>query len=105
LGSKFIGRVIVPQISVFPSRALATNTSGYLKPAASDAEASVALAWSLAQEPWMVPIPGTTKLHRLRENAAAASIELNDRDLQEIESAASEIARCMETATPRPRNG
>jgi aryl-alcohol dehydrogenase-like predicted oxidoreductase len=53
--------------------------------------AQIALAWVLAQKLWMVPIPGTTKLHRLEENVAAASIELNDEDLREIESATSEI--------------
>jgi aryl-alcohol dehydrogenase-like predicted oxidoreductase len=54
--------------------------------------AQVALAWLLAQKPWIVPIPGTTKLHRLQENIGAASIELTVNDLQEIETAASKIA-------------
>ncbi len=53
--------------------------------------AQIALAWVLAQKPWIVPIPGTTKLHRLQENVAAASIELSQGDLHEIESATSEI--------------
>ena len=53
--------------------------------------AQIALAWVLAQKPWIVPIPGTTKLPRLQENAAAASIELSEGDLREIESATSEI--------------
>jgi aryl-alcohol dehydrogenase-like predicted oxidoreductase len=53
--------------------------------------AQIALAWVLAQKPWIVPIPGTTKLHRLQENAAAASIELSEGDLREIESATSQI--------------
>src|SRR5690349_23172320 len=53
--------------------------------------AQIALAWVLAQKPWMVPIPGTTKLHRLQANVAAASIDLSKEDLREIESAASEI--------------
>jgi aryl-alcohol dehydrogenase-like predicted oxidoreductase len=53
--------------------------------------AQIALAWLLAQKPWIVPIPGTTKLHRLQENVAAASVELTEGDLREIESAASEI--------------
>jgi aryl-alcohol dehydrogenase-like predicted oxidoreductase len=53
--------------------------------------AQIALAWVLAQKPWMIPIPGTTKLHRLQENVAAASIELSDEDLREIESATSGI--------------
>src|SRR5207247_2127101 len=53
--------------------------------------AQVALAWLLAQKPWIVPIPGTTKLHRLQENAAAAAVQLTEEDLREIESAASQI--------------
>jgi aryl-alcohol dehydrogenase-like predicted oxidoreductase len=54
--------------------------------------AHVALAWLLAQRPWIVPIPGTTKLHRLEENIGAASIELTPEDLRDIESAASKIS-------------
>jgi aryl-alcohol dehydrogenase-like predicted oxidoreductase len=49
--------------------------------------AQLALAWVLAQKPWMVPIPGTTKLHRLEENNGAASLELSKKDLNEIEQA------------------
>jgi aryl-alcohol dehydrogenase-like predicted oxidoreductase len=53
--------------------------------------AQIALAWLLAQRPWIVPIPGTTKLKRLEENIGAASIELTSDDLREIETAASMI--------------
>ena len=53
--------------------------------------AQIALAWLLAQRPWIVPIPGTTKLHRLEENIGADSVELTADDLREIDSAASEI--------------
>jgi aryl-alcohol dehydrogenase-like predicted oxidoreductase len=53
--------------------------------------AQIALAWILAQKPWMVPIPGTTKLHRLEENIGAAGVELTADDLREIEGASSEI--------------
>jgi aryl-alcohol dehydrogenase-like predicted oxidoreductase len=53
--------------------------------------AQIALAWLLAQKPWIVPIPGTTKLHRLEENIGAVSIKLTAEDLREIESAAAEI--------------
>jgi aryl-alcohol dehydrogenase-like predicted oxidoreductase len=64
--------------------------------------AQIALAWLLAQKPWIVPIPGTTKPHRLQENVAAASVELNRDDLREIESAAPQItvqgARYSETS-------
>jgi aryl-alcohol dehydrogenase-like predicted oxidoreductase len=54
--------------------------------------AQIALAWLLAQKPWIVPIPGTTKLERLKENTAAADIELTSDDLREIDAAASQIA-------------
>ena len=54
--------------------------------------AQVALAWLLAQKPWIVPIPGTTKRHRLEENLGAASIQLTSDDLREIDRAAAEIA-------------
>jgi aryl-alcohol dehydrogenase-like predicted oxidoreductase len=54
--------------------------------------AQIALAWLLAQKPWIVPIPGTTKLHRLDENIGAAAVELTLDDLREIDSAASKIA-------------
>jgi aryl-alcohol dehydrogenase-like predicted oxidoreductase len=53
--------------------------------------AQVALAWLLAQKPWMVPIPGTTKLHRLEENIGAVNVELSREDLRELEHAASKI--------------
>jgi aryl-alcohol dehydrogenase-like predicted oxidoreductase len=53
--------------------------------------AQIALAWLLAQKPWFVPIPGTTKLHRLDENIGAVSVELSADDLREIENAASKI--------------
>jgi aryl-alcohol dehydrogenase-like predicted oxidoreductase len=53
--------------------------------------AQIALAWVLAQKPWIVPIPGTTKLHRLQENAGAANIEFTKEELQEMENASSQI--------------
>src|SRR5213079_22058 len=53
--------------------------------------AQTALAWLLAQKPWIVPIPGTTKLKRLEENIGAATVELTADDLHEIDSAASKI--------------
>ena len=53
--------------------------------------AQIALAWVLAQKPWIVPIPGTTKLHRLEENLAAAGVELTADDLREIDRGASEL--------------
>jgi aryl-alcohol dehydrogenase-like predicted oxidoreductase len=54
--------------------------------------AQIALAWLLAQKPWVVPIPGTTKLHRLEENIGAAAVELTRDDLRELETAASKIS-------------
>jgi aryl-alcohol dehydrogenase-like predicted oxidoreductase len=53
--------------------------------------AQIALAWLLAQKPWIVPIPGTTKLHRLEENIGAVKLELSATDLSQIETAAAEI--------------
>ena len=53
--------------------------------------AQIALAWLLAQKPWIVPIPGTTRLHRLEENIGAAEVELTPEDLGEIEAAAAKI--------------
>ncbi|HEY4743780.1 MAG TPA: aldo/keto reductase, partial [Desulfuromonadaceae bacterium] len=54
--------------------------------------AQIALAWLLAQKPWIVPIPGTTKLERLEENIGALAVELSADDLREIDSAAAEIS-------------
>ncbi len=54
--------------------------------------AQIALAWLLAQKPWIVPIPGTTKLHRLEENIGAAAVELTAGDLRDIDGAVSRIA-------------
>ena len=53
--------------------------------------AQVALAWLLAQKPWIVPIPGTTKLHRLEENLGAVNVELTEDDLKQIDEAASRL--------------
>jgi aryl-alcohol dehydrogenase-like predicted oxidoreductase len=54
--------------------------------------AQIALAWVLAQKPWLVPIPGTTKLHRLEENLAALELELSAEDLQELDDGAAQIS-------------
>ncbi len=53
--------------------------------------AQLALAWLIAKKPWIVPIPGTTKRHRLEENVGAATVELTPDDLREIDAAASKI--------------
>jgi aryl-alcohol dehydrogenase-like predicted oxidoreductase len=54
--------------------------------------AQIALAWLLAQKPWIVPIPGTTKLARMEENNAAANIELSPSDLKAIEEVANSVS-------------
>jgi aryl-alcohol dehydrogenase-like predicted oxidoreductase len=54
--------------------------------------AQIALAWLLAQKPWIVPIPGTTKLHRLEENIAATAVELSPEDLRQLDNATAKIA-------------
>ena len=64
---------------------------GRMAAAKNATPAQIALAWLLAQKPWIVPIPGTTKLHRLEENIGAADIELTAADLSEIESVAAKI--------------
>ena len=53
--------------------------------------AQIALAWLLAQKPWIIPIPGTTKLHRLQENLGALSVELTAADLTEMNAQVSQI--------------
>jgi aryl-alcohol dehydrogenase-like predicted oxidoreductase len=63
--------------------------------------AQVALAWLLARKPWIVPIPGTTKLHRLEENIGAAAVELSAEDLRNIESAVSAIQVQGERYSPQ----
>jgi aryl-alcohol dehydrogenase-like predicted oxidoreductase len=55
------------------------------------APSQIALAWILAQKPWIVPIPGTTKLHRLEENLGAVNIELTPDDLRQIEEISSKV--------------
>ena len=54
--------------------------------------AQIALAWLLAQKPWIVPIPGTTKLARVEENIAAAEIDLSTDELHEIDAAAAKVS-------------
>jgi aryl-alcohol dehydrogenase-like predicted oxidoreductase len=53
--------------------------------------AQIALAWLLARKPWIVPIPGTTKLHRLEENLAAADVDLSADELRQLEAAAASV--------------
>jgi aryl-alcohol dehydrogenase-like predicted oxidoreductase len=77
----------------WPSRLLASVVWGSASATAPRraTPAQIALAWLLAQKEWIVPIPGTTKRHRLEENLGAAAIQLTADDLQEIDRAASRI--------------
>ncbi len=80
----------------FTTEALKANSAlvdllGLIAKNKNGTTAQIALAWLLAQKPWIVPIPGTTKLHRLEENIGAAFIELSSDDLKEINEAASKI--------------
>lgn len=84
------------QLPRFTPEALRTNQAlvdllGQIAQRKQATSAQVALAWILAQKPWIAPIPGTTKLQRLEENIGAASVELTANDLREIEAAASKI--------------
>ena len=86
-------RNVVPRFSTDARKANQTlvDVLGELAAQKKVTRAQIALAWLLAKKPWIVPIPGTTKLHRLDENLRAASIELTATDLREIELALSAI--------------
>jgi len=86
-------RNVVPRFDVENRKANQTLVDVLSKIAAQKGvtNAQIALAWLLAQKPWIVPIPGTTKLHRLQENIDAAAVELTAGDLAEIEQAVSAI--------------
>lgn len=80
----------------FTSEAMKANQAmvdllGVIAERKSSTPAQIAIAWLLAQKPWMVPIPGTTKMHRLKENIGAAEITLTPDDLREIDEVASNI--------------
>jgi aryl-alcohol dehydrogenase-like predicted oxidoreductase len=78
LEARKTNRVFVDAIAAFAAKKNATT-------------AQIALAWLLAQKPWIVPIPGTTKLNRVEENIAATALELTPDDLREIDSITAEI--------------
>ncbi|MGV2287860.1 aldo/keto reductase [Trinickia sp. YCB016] len=82
-------RSIVPRFSEENRKANAAlvDVLGQIADAQGVTRAQIALAWLLAQKPWIAPIPGTTKLHRLKENVGAAAVELSADDLKSIESA------------------
>jgi aryl-alcohol dehydrogenase-like predicted oxidoreductase len=87
-------RKLVPRFSEEARKAnqALVDVLGGLAAARGATKAQIALAWLLARKPWIVPIPGTTKLHRLEENLGAAGLELTADDLREIEAAAGKIA-------------
>jgi aryl-alcohol dehydrogenase-like predicted oxidoreductase len=86
-------RNIVPRFSEENRKANhgLVNVLGQIAAARQATPAQIALAWLLAQKPWIAPIPGTTKLHRLKENVGGATIELTADDLHEVEGALSKI--------------
>ena len=86
-------RQIVPRFSEENRRANAqlVRVLGQIAEGMHATRAQIAIAWLLAQQPWIVPIPGTTKLHRLEENTGAANLELSAQDLANIESALQQI--------------
>ncbi len=86
-------RNVVPRFSEDNRKAnqVLVNLLGELAESRGVTRAQIALAWLLAQKPWIVPIPGTTKLHRLEENLGAASVTLSTADLKAIETAAAKV--------------
>ena len=86
-------RNIVPRFTAEARKAnqKLVDVLGEIADAKDLTRAQIALAWLLAQKPWIVPIPGTTKLHRLQENVGAANVELSQTDLRNIGDALSEI--------------
>jgi aryl-alcohol dehydrogenase-like predicted oxidoreductase len=86
-------RNIVPRFSEENRRANAglVDVLGKIADSRGTTRAQIALAWLLAQKPWIVPIPGTTRLHRLEENIGAAAVELSGADLAAIEAALKQI--------------
>jgi aryl-alcohol dehydrogenase-like predicted oxidoreductase len=86
-------RNIVPRFSPEARKAnrALVERLGSIAAAKAATPAQIALSWLLAQKPWIVPIPGTTKVHRLKENMGAAAVELSEDDLRRIESALADI--------------
>jgi aryl-alcohol dehydrogenase-like predicted oxidoreductase len=86
-------RSIVPRFTPEARKAnhALVNVLGKIAASKKATSAQIALAWLLAQRPWIVPIPGTTKLHRLEENVGAAGVELSADDLRDINDAVSKI--------------
>jgi aryl-alcohol dehydrogenase-like predicted oxidoreductase len=86
-------RNLIPRFTAEARKANQTLVSvlGEIATERKATSAQIALAWLIAKRPWIVPIPGTTKMHRLEENLGAAKLELSARDLQSIESAVSAV--------------
>ena len=86
-------RNVVPRFSEESRKAnhVLVELLGDIAQAKQVTRAQIALAWLLAQKPWIVPIPGTTKLHRLEENLAAATVVLSEKDLQQIADALAQV--------------
>ncbi|HKS28130.1 MAG TPA: aldo/keto reductase [Pyrinomonadaceae bacterium] len=86
-------RNTVPRFSVEARQAnqALVDLIGKYAAAQNATPAQIALSWVLAQKPWIVPIPGTTKLHRLEENLGAVNVELSEADLREIDSITSQV--------------
>jgi len=86
-------RSIIPRFTPEARRAnqVLVDVIGGIAARKNATPAQIALAWLLAQKPWIVPIPGTTKLERLQENIGAVAVELTPEDLRDMESAASKI--------------
>jgi aryl-alcohol dehydrogenase-like predicted oxidoreductase len=86
-------RNVVPRFSEENRKANAglVEVLGRIADGRGATRAQIAIAWLLAQKPWIVPIPGTTKLHRLTENVGAAAVELSTGDLSAIEAALQQI--------------
>jgi aryl-alcohol dehydrogenase-like predicted oxidoreductase len=94
--TKFAGNDIRNVLPRFQGEAREANQAvvrllGEIAEAKQATQAQIAIAWLLAQKPWIAPIPGTTKLHRLEENVGAASVELTPEDLRRIEAAVASI--------------
>jgi aryl-alcohol dehydrogenase-like predicted oxidoreductase len=94
--TKFAGNDIRNSLPRFEAEARQANLAlvellGEIADNKHATRAQIAIAWLLAQKPWIVPIPGTTKVHRLTENVGAASVELTAEDLQRIEAAVRQV--------------
>lgn len=94
--TKFEGNDIRNALPRFQAEARQANQAlvkllGDIADSKQATRAQIALAWLLAQKPWIIPIPGTTKLHRLEENIGAARVELTPEDLQRIEAAVTQV--------------